>query len=116
MNINPKSKFPSLFRKKILWRVLSLSLFVLMFYLLIDKSDEIKSMLENGGIWTPVLGVIMLALLGPTPVATEPIIILLAVSYSPFWGMVIGAIGNTLAMLIEYSVAYKLAEIFDYQN
>ena len=116
MNINPKSKFPSLFRKKILWRVLSLSLFVLMFYLLIDKSDEIKSMLENGGIWTPVLGVIMLALLGPTPVATEPIIILLAVSYSPFWGMVIGAIGNTLAMLIEYSVAYKLAEIFDYQK
>ena len=116
MNINPKSKFPSLFRKKILWRVLSLSLFVLMFYLLIDKSDEIKSMLENGGIWTPVLGVITLALLGPTPVATEPIIILLAVSYSPFWGMVIGAIGNTLAMLIEYSVAYKLAEIFDYQK
>lgn len=116
MNIYLKSKFSSLFRKKILWRVLSLSLFVLMFYLLIDKSDEIKSLLENGGIWTPVLGVITLALLGPTPVATEPIIILLAVSYSPFWGMVIGAIGNTLAMLIEYSVAYKLAEIFDYQK
>lgn len=116
MNIYLKSKFSSLFRKKILWRVLSLSLFVLMFYLLIDKSDEIKCLLENGGIWTPVLGVITLALLGPTPVATEPIIILLAVSYSPFWGMVIGAIGNTLAMLIEYSVAYKLAEIFDYQK
>lgn len=87
-----------------------------MFYLLIDRADEIKRLLENGGIWTPVLGILTLALLGPTPVATEPIIILLSVSYSPLWGLVIGSVGNTLAMLIEYSVAYKLAEIFNYQK
>jgi uncharacterized membrane protein YdjX (TVP38/TMEM64 family) len=116
MNKKSKVTFPSFLRKKFIWRIFSLSLFVIMFYLLIDRADEIKKLLENGGVWTPILGIITLALLGPTPVATEPIIILLAVSYSPFWGMVIGAVGNTLAMLIEYSVAYKLAEIFDYQK
>lgn len=116
MNKKSKVAFPSFLPKKFIWRILSLSLFVIMFYLLIDRADEIKKLLENGGVWTPILGIITLALLGPTPVATEPIIILLAVSYSPFWGMVIGAVGNTLAMLIEYSVAYKLAEIFDYQK
>jgi uncharacterized membrane protein YdjX (TVP38/TMEM64 family) len=103
-------------RNKFFWRIFSLSLFVIMFYLLIDRADEIKRLLENGGIWTPVLGILTLALLGPTPVATEPIIILLSVSYSPLWGLVIGSVGNTLAMLIEYSVAYKLAEIFNYQK
>jgi len=106
----------SIFKNKFFWRVFSLSLFGIMFYLLIDRADEIKSILENGGIWTPILGVITLALLGPTPVATEPIIILLSVSYSPFLAMIIGSLGNTFAMLIEYSVAYKLAEIFDYQE
>jgi len=103
-------------RNKFFWRIFSLSLFVIMFYLLIDRADEIKKLLENGGVWTPILGILTLALLGPTPVATEPIIILLSVSYSPLWGLVIGAVGNTLAMLIEYSVAYKLAEIFNYQK
>ncbi|NBO35993.1 hypothetical protein EBU91_00375 [bacterium] len=101
---------------KIFWRVFSICLFAAMFYLLINESSRMKALLENGGVWTPILGILLLALLGPTPVATEPIIILISVSYSPFWGMVIGAIGNTFAMFIEYAVAYKLAEIFDYKK
>jgi len=102
--------------KKRFWQGLSLLLIVYVLYLTFRETEQITNLLISAGPLTPIFTVLILALLGPTPIATDPIVILMGVTYGAFWGMVIGTIGNTLAMFVEYYFGYKLAIIFDYEK
>lgn len=101
---------------KKIWEVVSLFIVVLLLYYTFKETDKITKILLEAGPLTPILAILILTLLGPTPIATDPLVILMGVTYGPFWGMVIGAIGNTLAMFAEYYFGYKLAEIFEYEK
>jgi uncharacterized membrane protein YdjX (TVP38/TMEM64 family) len=104
------------FSSKKLWELVSLALVVILFYLIFKETSKITQFLLEAGPLTPVLTIICLILLGPTPIATDPIVILMGLTYGPFWGMVIGAIGNTGAMFVEYYFGSRLAEIFEYEK
>lgn len=102
--------------KKRLWQGVSIFVIIFVLYITFRETDKITNFLLNTGIFAPILTIIVLALLGPTPIATDPIVMLMGVTYGPLWGAVIGTIGNTLAMFIEYFFGYKLAEIFEYKK
>lgn len=102
--------------KKRLWQGISLIVILGILYLTFRETEKITSFLINSGPLAPIIAVFILMILGPTPIATDPIVILMGITYGPFWGMVIGTIGNTLAMFVEYFFGYKLAEIFEYDK
>jgi uncharacterized membrane protein YdjX (TVP38/TMEM64 family) len=98
------------------WEVISLLLVIFILYFTFRETDKVTKLLLEAGPLTPIIAVIVLTFLGPTPIATDPLVILMGITYGPFWGMVIGALGNTLAMFIEYYFGLKLAEIFEYKK
>jgi len=98
--------------KKRIWQGISIAVIVGILYLTFRETDRITSFLLSTGPLAPVAAVVILMLLGPTPIATDPIVILMGITYGAFWGMVIGTFGNTLAMFVEYYFEAKLAEIF----
>lgn len=98
------------------WEFISLvTLFLIIFYIF-KETNRITNFLITAGPLAPFLTIVFLTLLGPTPIATDPIVILMGLTYGPLTGTIIGAIGNTGAMFFEYYFGNKLAEIFDYQN
>jgi uncharacterized membrane protein YdjX (TVP38/TMEM64 family) len=110
-----KKKTKINFKKKLLQGI-SLFLVVFVLYITFQETSRITNFLLGAGVLTPILTVIVLTILGPTPIATDPIVMLMGVTYGFFWGAVIGTLGNFFAMLVEYYFGYKLAEIFEYDK
>jgi uncharacterized membrane protein YdjX (TVP38/TMEM64 family) len=111
-----KKKIRTFQFKKRFWQFLSLTLIIVVIYLTFRETSQITQFLISSGPWAPILTIIILTILGPTPIATDPIVVLMGVTYGGLIGTIIGAIGNTLAMFVEYYFGYKLAEIFDYEK
>ena len=111
-----KKKNSKGFVKKRVWEFISLLLIALLLYYIFKETDKITEVLLKAGPFTPLLIIIFLIILGPTPIATDPLVILMGLTYGPFWGMVIGTIGNTGAMFVEYYFGSRLAEIFEYEK
>lgn len=95
---------------KISWlsKVFNIVFVIAVFTILILKRSEITKFIHQSGDLAPYIATTLLAVLGPTPIATDPILILMAISYGPIVGVIVGTIGNTLAMFFEYFVGYKL--------
>lgn len=110
-----KKSFKTKFKKRF-WQGISLFAIAFILYLTFKETDKITNLILSVGLLAPFFTIIVLTVLGPTPIATDPIVMLMGITYGPFWGAVIGTIGNTLAMLVEYYFGYKLAEIFDYEK
>ena len=91
------------------------TLVVIIFYLF-KETNRITNFLVSSGPLAPILTIIFLIVLGPSPIATDPVVILMGITYGPLIGTIIGAIGNTGAMFLEYYFGHKLAEIFEYEN
>lgn len=102
--------------KKRVWEFISLLIFLTLFYFIFKETDFLIEFITNSGPLAPFIAILVLTILGPTPIATDPIVILMGVTYGSFIGMIIGAIGNTGAMFIEYYFGSKLAEIFEYEK
>jgi len=99
---------------KNIWRKVSLLFLGGTIYLMVYHSDKVTEIVISSGIWAPVISFILFLIFSITPITTEPIIGILALTYSPYVAFVIGTLGNFFAMLIEYYFGKKLAHIFDY--
>jgi len=86
-----KNSFKTKFKKRF-WQGISLFVIAFTLYLTFKETEKITNLLLNSGIFAPILTVIVLAILGPTPIATDPIVMLMGITYGPFWGAVIGTI------------------------
>jgi len=89
-------------------KIFNILFIIAVFALLILKRSEITNLIHQSGELAPYISTILLAVLGPTPIATDPILILISISYGPLVGVIVGTIGNTLAMFFEYFVGYRL--------
>ncbi len=101
---NKKAKLGSLF---------ALIIFVLVVYLLFKHTDYITGILKKSGPWAPIVAIVLYTVLAPTPVTTDPITIILGVTYGPLMGLGIAWVGNTLAALVEYYVGYKIHSVIN---
>lgn len=102
--------------KKKIWQIISIIFIVILLYFGFRENRQISQILIDAGPFTPIVAVIILILLAPTPITADPIVILLGGIYNPFIALIIGTIGNTFAMFIEYFFGAKLAEIFEYDK
>jgi uncharacterized membrane protein YdjX (TVP38/TMEM64 family) len=97
--------------KKDFFRIIGILAFIAVFVILIFKNDQVASVIKDSGPWAPIIATFLLFVLGPTPIATDPIIVLIAVSYNPIVGVIVGTIGNTLAMFLEYYFGMQIVKV-----
>lgn len=88
--------------------VLGLTIFAGVFYILIKYSDMATGLIIKSGVWAPLVSILLYTLLAPTPITTDPITIIMSVTYGPLVGVLIAFIGNTFAATVEYFIGYKI--------
>jgi len=85
-----------------------ITFFIFVFYILIKYSDMATGLIIKSGVWAPLVSILLYTLLAPTPITTDPITIIMSVTYGPLVGVLIAFIGNTLAATVEYFIGYKI--------
>lgn len=96
--------------------VLGVILFIIVIYFLSKHSHLITEILHDSGAWAPIVAVILYPLLAPTPITTDPITVIMGVTYGPLMGAVIAFFGNNLAALVEYYLGSKIGTAANFKN
>lgn len=96
-------------KHKTFWTILGVLFVCLVIYLLARHTTFIENTLLAAGPWAPLAAIIFYTILAPTPITTDPITLIMGVTYGPLLGMAIAWIGNTCAALVEYAVGKRIA-------
>ncbi len=88
--------------------VLGLTIFAGVFYVLIKYSDVATEVIVKSGAWAPLVALLLYTVLAPTPITTDPITVIMSVTYGPLVGVLFAFVGNTLAATVEYYIGYKI--------
>jgi uncharacterized membrane protein YdjX (TVP38/TMEM64 family) len=103
-------------KKKKIWTILGIIIFVLVIYFLSKHTRSIESILFKSGPLAPLIAIILYPLLAPTPITTDPVTVVVGVIYGPFAGFLIAWIGNTLAALVEYYLGAKIEQATNFEG
>lgn len=98
-------------KKGNIWTLIGLFTFIFVIYFLFKHADYITGILKKSGPLAPIVAIILYTVLAPTPITTDPITIILGVTYGPLMGLTIAWVGNTMAALVEYYVGLKIRHV-----
>ncbi len=96
--------------KNTIGTVISLVLLIAVFVILYRHSSVIAEVLKQAGPWAPVVAILLYILLAPTPIAADPITIVMGVTYGPLVGIIIGSVGSTLSAIVEYYMGVSIGK------
>lgn len=96
--------------------ILAILLFVVVVYLLSKHSNFITDILHKSGPWAPIVAIIIYPVLAPTPITTDPVTIIMGVTYGPLVGAGIALIGNTLAAIVEYFLGHHISKSTNFEK
>jgi len=96
--------------------VIGILVFILVFYFLAKHTDFITELLTRSGAWAPIVALVLYPLLAPVPITTDPITIIVGVTYGPLIGVIIAFIGNTSASVVEYYMGYKIGDTVNFEG
>jgi len=96
--------------------VLAILLFIVVIYFLAKHSNLITEILHNSGPWAPIVAVLIYPLLAPTPITTDPVTVVMGVTYGPLIGAGIALVGNTLAAMVEYFLGRRISRSTNFEK
>ena len=91
-------------------------LFLAVIYILVKNADLVTVLLKKSGVWAPIVATLIYPLLAPTPITTDPVTVIMGVTYGPVIGATIALIGNTLAALVEYYLGTKINKVTNFEK
>jgi uncharacterized membrane protein YdjX (TVP38/TMEM64 family) len=95
---------------------LTILVIILVMVFVSREMESVRSFIRNSG-WIGVLVSIGLyALLGFTPIPSEPLTVLLGTIYGPLLATVVAGTGNVLAAVMEYFVGARLSHIANFEE
>lgn len=83
-----------------------------------EDLERIQAWMRSAGRPGLAAAVLLYALLGASPIPSEPLTVLVTTVAGPLTATLIATLGNTLAALLEYMVGWRLGEVanFDQQR
>ncbi len=95
---------------------IAILLFVIVIYFLAKHSNLITDVLHKSGPWASIVAILIYPLLALTPITTDPVTVIMSVTYGPLLGAGIALIGNTIAATIEYFLGYKIGKSVNFEE
>lgn len=99
-----------------IWTAAGILIFIVVIYLLSKHSNFITQILIESGPWAPIVAVMIYPLLAPTPITTDPVTVVMGVTYGPLAGAGIALIGNTLAAMVEYFLGGRISRAGNFEK
>jgi uncharacterized membrane protein YdjX (TVP38/TMEM64 family) len=81
-----------------------------------QDTHKLQAFITRYGKLSVLVCLIIYALLGATPVPSEPITLLITGLYGPWIATAIAAVGNTLAALIEFFIGGRINDFSDFEK
>jgi len=103
-------------KSSLLWTIVGIVFFAAVLYLLARDVSLIPDLLKKSGSLAPIVAVLLYPLLALSPVTTDPITVILSVTYGPLIGAAIAWLGNLLAMMVEYYFGLHLSKTVDFEK
>lgn len=98
------------------WTFSGVLLFAVVVYFLAKNADIVTQVIYKSGAWAPIIATLLYPLLAPTPITTDPITVIMVVTYGPWAGAGIALVGNTLAALLEYYLGTRINKIANFEK
>jgi uncharacterized membrane protein YdjX (TVP38/TMEM64 family) len=100
------------------WAILAALLLVMLAVTLVARKDmaQIKQFISNSGWWGMMLMVVIYAVLGATPIPSEPLTILAATIYGPLYATLVATLGNLFSALVEYFIGRQVGSVANFEQ
>ncbi len=100
------------------WKLFLLALFVAaaLFFAKTYDLSTLKDFLREYEFYGAIVCVAIYALLGPTPIPSEPVTLLVLAWKGPVAAILIATLGNTLASIMEYYIGGSIGDIADFEK
>lgn len=117
----PSESYPGDDKSKNNRRIIFLVIFILVFLLFFAVNpgnivEPIRKLLIKSGPWGYIVSILVLGILGITPIPSEPITVLLTGIYGPLAAMCITWTGNLISALVEYAVGMTMGGLADFDE
>jgi uncharacterized membrane protein YdjX (TVP38/TMEM64 family) len=97
-------------------------LIILLFVLLVSyiaskyKFSAIQTFIQNNRQYSVIISLILYAVLGATPVPSEPLTIFITSIEGPLFALILATTGNTLAALVEFYIGGSIGNLSDFEK
>lgn len=96
--------------------VISLLVIVAVVLIISRQLDEVRAFILNSG-WIGVLvSVLLYAVLGLSPIPSEPLTVLISTVYGPFQATLVAGAGNLCAAVIEYYLGVGISDAASFEK
>lgn len=99
-----------------IWTVIGIIIFIVLIYVLSRHSGVIMKILHKSGPWAPIIALILYPALAPTPITTDPITLLLSVTYNPLLASIIAIAGNMASAIVEYFIGGRIGKAANFEK
>lgn len=96
--------------------VIVLSVILILVFLLSSELDAVRGFIQHSGWLGLLVSVLLYALLGASPIPSEPLTVLIATSLGPFTSTMVTGVGNLLSALIEYYLGHQISNASDFDK
>lgn len=101
-----------------IWKTAAVAVLILLVTLLVLHGDtqQLLEVIRRYSKLTVPISLLVYALLGATPVPSEPLTLFIVGLYGPWLAILLSTLGNTLAALIEFFIGGYINDLSDFEK
>lgn len=84
--------------------------------LIAKNGDDVQNFITRLGLLGPALSILLYAVLGASPIPSDPLSFINGAIFGPIFGTLISWIGNMLAAYLEYFIGHKIANLTEFEE
>lgn len=96
--------------------VVVLTVILIFVFLLSSELNVVRDFIQHSGWLGLIVSVLLYALLGASPIPSEPLTVLIATSLGPLTSTLVTGIGNLLSAMIEYYLGHQISNASDFDK
>jgi uncharacterized membrane protein YdjX (TVP38/TMEM64 family) len=96
--------------------IIVLTVVIALVFLISSDLTAIRDFVKHSGWVGLVVSVLIYALLGASPIPSEPFTIIIAAAIGPIASTIVTGIGNLFSALIEYYMGHKISDVANFDE
>ncbi len=100
------------------WALLIIAIFVSVIAVIYvaKNGDDVQSFITKIGILGPAFSILLYAVLGASPIPSDPLSFINGAVFGPLWGTLISWAGNMVAAWMEYLIGAKISQVTEFEQ
>lgn len=102
--------------KSLTTMILTLLLMLVVVFIFFRDLDGLRELIVSAGWFGWILSVLLYAVMGASVIPSEPFTLLLTSLFGPVTSLLVAALGNLLAALVEFFIGGKVGEVSNFEE